>query len=230
MKFSVWIPLGWGTSNSKFELNLPSCSQDMHLQSLSYSLHFSSTFYYTFWNRYNSHVLWWIALKFGALLEHIRAYLQFNFFSNRIKKQSIFKISKSDLLSHLQVKLLAWSSWKSICSLAKHWRSAFWWLEKNRPRNNKNMKQNATLVKSRNQFSHTEKSRVSATVRQTKGMGRKLLWWWISHLRELLRKERRIGLAITELCSQKQVFIEKYAIKIYSNRTVTVIEHSPEML
>jgi len=26
------------------------------------------------------------------------------------------------------------------------------------------------------------------------------------------------------------VFIEKYAIKIYSNRTVTVIEHSPEML
>jgi len=36
-------------------------------------------------------VLGWIALEFGALLEHIKAYLQFNFCSNGIKKQSIFK-------------------------------------------------------------------------------------------------------------------------------------------
>jgi len=37
-KFSVWIPSGCGTSNSKFELNLPSCSRDIRLQSSSYFL------------------------------------------------------------------------------------------------------------------------------------------------------------------------------------------------
>ena len=37
-KFSVWIPSGWGTSNSKFELNPPSRSRDMRLQSSSYFL------------------------------------------------------------------------------------------------------------------------------------------------------------------------------------------------
>ena len=36
MKFSVWIPSGCGTSSSKFELNLPSISRDMRLQSSSY--------------------------------------------------------------------------------------------------------------------------------------------------------------------------------------------------
>ena len=38
-KFSVQILSGWSTSNSKFELNLSSCSRDMHLQDLSYFLH-----------------------------------------------------------------------------------------------------------------------------------------------------------------------------------------------
>ena len=38
-KFSVWITSGWGTSNSKFKLNPPSCSRDMRLQSSSYFLH-----------------------------------------------------------------------------------------------------------------------------------------------------------------------------------------------
>ena len=37
-KFSVQISSGWGTSNSKFELNPPSRSQDMRLQSSSYFL------------------------------------------------------------------------------------------------------------------------------------------------------------------------------------------------
>ena len=37
-KFSVQISSGWGTSNSKFELNQPSRSRDMHLQSSSYFL------------------------------------------------------------------------------------------------------------------------------------------------------------------------------------------------
>jgi len=37
-KFSVWIPSGWGTSDSKFELNPPSPSWDMRLQSSSYFL------------------------------------------------------------------------------------------------------------------------------------------------------------------------------------------------
>ena len=34
-------------------------------------------------------VLGWIALKFGALLEHIKAYLRFNFCSNGIKKHGV---------------------------------------------------------------------------------------------------------------------------------------------
>ena len=42
-------------------------------------------------------------------------------------------------------------------------------------------------------------------------------------------EERRIGSAITELCSQKQVLIEN-ARSRYSNRTVTLIEHSPKIL
>ena len=38
--------LGWDTSNSKFELNLPSCSRDMCLQSLSYfEFFFSFSFF-----------------------------------------------------------------------------------------------------------------------------------------------------------------------------------------
>ena len=49
----------------------------------------SSSFRNTFWNRYNSRMLWWIVLKFGSLLEHIRAYLQFNFCSNGIKKHGV---------------------------------------------------------------------------------------------------------------------------------------------
>jgi len=32
MNFSVQISSGWGTSNSEFEVNPLSCSQDMHLQ------------------------------------------------------------------------------------------------------------------------------------------------------------------------------------------------------
>ena len=38
-KFSMQISSGWGISNSKFELNPPSLSRDMRLQSLSYFLH-----------------------------------------------------------------------------------------------------------------------------------------------------------------------------------------------
>ena len=44
-----------------------------------------------------------------------------------------------------------------------------------------------------------------------------------------LLKERRIGSAITELCSQKQVLIENVRSR-YSNRTVTLIEYSSTML
>ena len=51
---------------------------------------FSSPFCNAFWNCYNSWTLKWIALKFGALLEHIRTYLQFNFCSNGIKKHGNF--------------------------------------------------------------------------------------------------------------------------------------------
>ena len=50
-------------------------------------------------------------------LEHIRAYIQFQFYSNRIKKSQAFKT----------------------------WKSTFWCLEKNQSK--KNMKQNPTLVK-----------------------------------------------------------------------------------
>ena len=76
----------------KFELNLPSRSREMRLQNsprLIFSSYFSSSFRNTFWNRYNSHVLGWIALKYGALLEHIRAYLRLNFCSNGITKHGV---------------------------------------------------------------------------------------------------------------------------------------------
>ena len=57
-----------------------------------------------------------------------------------------------------------------------------------------------------------------------KGMGQKLLLWWINHCKSLLPKDRRIGLAITELRSQKQVFIENARSK-YSNKTATLVKH-----
>jgi len=126
-KFSVQISLWWGTSNSKFELNPPSCSRDMRLQSSSYFLRiFFSLFFFfcnTFLNCDNSCVLYWIALKFGPLLEHIRAYVWFNFCSNWIKKHWRF----SKFSSGLQVKPLAWIGWKWICSYIKHKRINLWW-------------------------------------------------------------------------------------------------------
>ena len=56
-----------------------------------FSLYFSSpsSFHNTFWNHYNLCMLWWTALKFGALIEHIRAYLWYNFCSNGIKKHRV---------------------------------------------------------------------------------------------------------------------------------------------
>ena len=61
-------------------------------------------------------------------------------------------------------KDLQWDLWRRLRDLQpvadpliKHCsRSAFWWLEKNRLRNKRNMKRNQTLVKLRDQFSHTE--------------------------------------------------------------------------
>jgi len=58
------------------------CAFKVHL---IFFVFFSPSFRNTFWNCYNSRMLWWIALKFGALLEHIRVYLRFNFCSNGIK-------------------------------------------------------------------------------------------------------------------------------------------------
>ena len=69
-KFYEQASLRWGTSISKFELNLPSFSRDMCLQSLSYFLLFAILFEIT-----NLHILWWIALRIRIQLEHIRAYL-----------------------------------------------------------------------------------------------------------------------------------------------------------
>ena len=61
--------------------------------------------------------LYQIALKFGALLKYInRAYLRFNFCKNRIELYMIFEISICNLLSRLQTKLPAWTSWKLICT------------------------------------------------------------------------------------------------------------------
>ena len=89
-KFSVCIPLGWGTSNSKFELNPPSCSRDMRLQSSSYFLRIFLLLLLLFATLFESaipHACF--DPKFGSLLEHIRAYLRFNFCSNGIKKQRV---------------------------------------------------------------------------------------------------------------------------------------------
>ena len=52
---------------------------------------FFSSFCNTFWNQYNSRVLWWISWKFETPLQHIRAYLWFNFCSNGIKKHQDFQ-------------------------------------------------------------------------------------------------------------------------------------------
>ena len=43
-----------------------------------------------FLNRYNSCVLCWIVLKLGPLLQHIKAYLWFNFCNNWINKHWVF--------------------------------------------------------------------------------------------------------------------------------------------
>ena len=90
-KFSVWIPLRWGTS-MQFQIRAKSAKLFRYAPSkfVLFSSYFSSpSFRNTFSNRYNSRVLKWISLKFGALLEHIRAYLRFNFYSNGIKKHRV---------------------------------------------------------------------------------------------------------------------------------------------
>jgi len=91
------------------------------------------------------------------------------------------------------------------------------------------MKQNPTWVKKHAIDMLKNQELPPLSDRLHKGMGQKLLLWWINHRKSILPKDRRIGLAITELCSQKQVFIEN-AQSRYSNRTVTLIEHSSEML
>ena len=105
--------------NSEFELKPLSCSRDMDLQKfILFSSYFSSPFFRnSFWNHYNSHILTWIALKFGALLNHFTTYLRFNFCSNRIEKSlAIWKFSKCYLLSHLQIKFLQLGFLKGILS------------------------------------------------------------------------------------------------------------------
>ena len=89
-KFSVRMYSKWGTFSFKFERNLPIHSQDMRLKiGLIFFGFFFFFFSQHFWHCYNLHLLWWITLKFRALLDHIRAYLKFNFCSNRIKKQRV---------------------------------------------------------------------------------------------------------------------------------------------
>jgi len=84
-KLSVQIPLEWGTFSFKFTLQAVP-----EICAFKVRLIFFVFFFFlcdTFWNCYSSCVLWWITLKFGALLlDHIRVYLQFNFCSNRVKK------------------------------------------------------------------------------------------------------------------------------------------------
>ena len=68
------------------------CSQAKQDPTVPFPIYAPSCFFIffllftTLWNCYNSQVLLWTAWKFGALLEHIRAHLQFNFCSNRIEK------------------------------------------------------------------------------------------------------------------------------------------------
>jgi len=82
------------------------------------------------------------------------------------------------------------------------------------------MKQN-TLVKIGDRFSHFEKSRVPPlsdrlSVKNCCDGG-------------LVIIESFYGSAMNELCGQMQVLIEN-AQSRYSNRTVTLIEHSPKIL
>ena len=72
-------------------------------------------------NGYNSCVLCWIALKFGPLLQHIKAYLWFNFCSKWIKKHWVlndFQNFQVWSLSRLQVKPLqvAWIGWNGFAA------------------------------------------------------------------------------------------------------------------
>ena len=87
-KFYVWISLEWGTSFQIWAKSAKPFPRYAPSKFVLFSSYFSS-FRNTFWNRYNSRMLWWIALKFGALLEHFRAYLKFNFHSNGINKYRV---------------------------------------------------------------------------------------------------------------------------------------------
>ena len=111
MKFSVWIPSSWGTSNSKFELNLPSRSQDMHLQSSSYFLRIFVLLFATLFEIVIIHTCFDGFLEIWSI---IRAYLRFNFCSNGIKKHWVI-IDFQQVRSFVMPTGLT-ANWKSICS------------------------------------------------------------------------------------------------------------------
>ena len=97
---------------------------------------------------------------------------------------------------------------KSVCSLAKHWSGAFWWLEINCIRDDRDMEPNPSLVKKlHNQCCIMKKSSVSGQTTRKKDL--KMPGRWTGRRRTLLLKERRIGLKISELyirpifCDQK---------------------------
>ena len=93
-----------------------------------------------------------ICMRFSGLswtlLEHIRAYLRFNFCSNRIEK-SLVKINFSKFLNVI------------------YWRCDFWWLEENQPGNNKDIKLNPIFVTIMWLIFACWKIKSTTTIRQT---------------------------------------------------------------
>ena len=83
-----------------------------------------------------------IALKSGALLEHNRAYIWFtHFYSNKTEKSWVIINFQKIQMQSFVIKPPGRTTWKLICSYIKQWRSAFWWLGKNWPKNNRYINQ-----------------------------------------------------------------------------------------
>jgi len=180
------------------------------------SLYFSS-FRSTFWNHYTRILM--DCLEIWTLLEHIRACLQFNFSSSRIKKSRViidfwnfqvrsfvirqFKLPEHRFAARLNIVKVP------FCGLKKNWL-----------KNSRNMKQNPTLVKivqsiftcwKIKSFCHYQSDYIKEWIKNCYGSG-------LVIVESFYQKERRNGSAITEFCNQMQPLIEnvrsKYSVTL----------------
>ena len=121
---------------------------------------------------------------FETLFECIRA---FNFCRNR-EKLSYNQFSKFPyaIFCHIyRLNRLLEQAENWLPARLNIWRSAFWWLEKNQPRDNRDILGNHTI-----HFCILKNQELSPlSDRPQKELSPKILQWWISQHRELFPKE-----------------------------------------